>query len=147
MSATAEHIATIAVEDNPRTLFKGDNSEHWATESGELFAMTFPAILDFNTNFSRLGPYFSIRSLKPFPVRTMKKVKAVYSLCPIPDIKNHPELAIQCSAQAFRTLICLCDKVEQQRNKEIILLIDYSGKVLPIGKSPTCPTHRDGTGT
>jgi hypothetical protein len=52
----------IPLENNPRPLSArmGDNAEYWVDQSGDVLHLKFPAKLDFNGQWCRLGPYFSL---------------------------------------------------------------------------------------
>ena len=57
-------IDTLAdFKNNPRALHKpphNDGSLHWVNKKGNLLCMAFPAVLDLNGKYGRIGPYFSL---------------------------------------------------------------------------------------
>ena len=55
-------IDTIADVNNPRTLNHApfrDGSLHWVDKNNQLLNMAFPAVLDLQGKFSKIGPYFN----------------------------------------------------------------------------------------
>jgi hypothetical protein len=52
----------IPMENNPRPLTArmGDKAEYWVDQSGDVLHLKFPARLDFQGQWCRLGPYFSL---------------------------------------------------------------------------------------
>jgi hypothetical protein len=51
-------LTSVPSVNNPRPLrVMGDNAEYWVNDAGEPFTFKFPAILDFEGQFS---PYFNL---------------------------------------------------------------------------------------
>lgn len=62
LTVDAASETNIPLENNPRPLrtFMNDNAEYWVDGSGSLLRMKFPARLDLNGQYSRVGPYFNL---------------------------------------------------------------------------------------
>jgi hypothetical protein len=55
-------LDTIADTNNPRALNHApykDGSLHWVDKNNQLLNMAFPAVLDLQGKFSKIGPYFN----------------------------------------------------------------------------------------
>lgn len=56
-------IDTVADINNPRILNTppyNDGSLHWVDKNNELLSMAFPAVLELDGKYSKLGPYFNL---------------------------------------------------------------------------------------
>lgn len=62
LTVDAASETNIPLENNPRPLrtFMNDNAEYWVNGSGSLLHMKFPARLDLNGQYSRVGLYFNL---------------------------------------------------------------------------------------
>ena len=65
-SVGAAWIDTIGdLKNNPHALHTApynDGSLHWVDQKGKLLCMGFPAVLDLEGKYGRIGPYFSLTS-------------------------------------------------------------------------------------
>ncbi|KAG1862144.1 hypothetical protein F4604DRAFT_1494811, partial [Suillus subluteus] len=102
----------IPLENNPHPLctFMNDSAEYWVDGSGSLLHMKFPARLDLNGQYSRIGPYFNMPStgVPQFELRPLHKSNPLSS--------HYPQEALDCSARALDTLVALTNEVEDARN-------------------------------
>jgi hypothetical protein len=59
---TAEVCDSVPFANNPRpmSMQMGDKAEYWADTDGELLVFKFPAILNVNGMYTRIGPYFGM---------------------------------------------------------------------------------------
>lgn len=55
-------VESIAKDNNPRPLrqLMRDGAEYWVKSTGDLLCIRFPARVDRNGMYGRLGPYFNI---------------------------------------------------------------------------------------
>jgi hypothetical protein len=148
----AEWIDTI--EDfsgnlNPRILPTppyNDGSLHWVSKDNDVLCMAFPAVVDVDGKYSKIGSYFNLMTdvakkvtvshfysqsssnlfLPQTPtIPAIGKVRAVFQLSPLtvlsaPDI---PPDAITCSSRALHVLQTLYGTEQAKRNKRLSLLL------------------------
>lgn len=130
----------IPEENNPRPLRRqmGDKAEYWLNGIGELLIMKFPARLEFNGQFSRLGPYFNLfdsgvrtslvaATTLTLPlwglqidISNLKKTRAQFELHFLApedeDSADYPDEAMEMSRRVLDTLSALSTAVEDRRN-------------------------------
>lgn len=63
-SVSNEWLDTIAeFKNNPRVINNGpykDGSFHWVNKNDDVLCMAFPAILEMNGKYTKVGPYFNL---------------------------------------------------------------------------------------
>ena len=81
-----EWVDTIAdLKTNPRTLTDppyNDRSLHWVDNNNHVLNMTFPAVLNIDGKYSKVGPYFNLSS-------ETVKVLSIFSLITLNTNSKH----------------------------------------------------------
>ena len=123
-----------------------DGALYWLNKDDDLLQMSFPAVLDCDGKYSKIGPYFnlptdrnskvkfffflfqrknhSFKYIKQKPtILALGKIKAVFELSPLTILsaKNVPQEAIDQSARAMRVLHMLYGTTETKRNERLCL--------------------------
>ncbi|KAI6126022.1 hypothetical protein EDD16DRAFT_1443554, partial [Pisolithus croceorrhizus] len=106
-------IENIALENNPRPLCElmQDNAQYWVTTDNQLLHIKFPAKVDCNGQYERIGPYFNMPPTG-LDIPTLQKARAQFELVALDDEAGCPNSAIKCSHDFFATLFAFFDEVE-----------------------------------
>ncbi|KIJ08062.1 hypothetical protein PAXINDRAFT_182347 [Paxillus involutus ATCC 200175] len=92
-----------------------DTAEYWVTSTGDLLSFKFPARIDRNGQFGRLGPYFNLPSTG-LDINALKKTRAQFELRTLDESDTEcPPQAMACSNTTLETLITLYNEVEAAR--------------------------------
>ena len=136
-----ENIADF--KNNPRTLPYApynDNALHYVDQKQKPLCMAFPAVIDLNGKFTKIGPYFNLMGDQAVKVSfhsyhrhrhvehliyhqdvnmtLLAKTKAIFQLSPLTILSAHdlPNDAIDCSTMAMNVLHTLYATVDEMKN-------------------------------
>ncbi|KAG1869159.1 hypothetical protein C8R48DRAFT_771323 [Suillus tomentosus] len=118
---TAEVCDSVPFANNPRpmSIQMGDKAEYWADKDGDLLVFKFPAILDVNGMYTRIGPYFGMPD-SGLDVGVLRKARAHFELHFLSpedeESDQYPEEVLTMSARFFDLLSALITDVEDARN-------------------------------
>ncbi|KAG2126729.1 hypothetical protein BD769DRAFT_1668319 [Suillus cothurnatus] len=110
LTVDAASEKNIPLENNPHPLrmFMNDSAEYWVDSSSSLLRIKFPARLNLNGQYSRIGPYFNMPSTG-LDVTVLKRARVQFELRPLhesdPLSSHYPQEALDCSARALDTVI------------------------------------------
>ncbi|KAG1837644.1 hypothetical protein DFJ58DRAFT_734248 [Suillus subalutaceus] len=111
-------VTSVPAANNPRPLrFTADNAEYWVNDAGEAFTFRFPAMIDFDGQLDRTGPYFNLPQTG-LDLGVLKKMCAQFEIHPL-EVEaqdKYPEEAIKCHSLAFNMLNVLHGEAEEARN-------------------------------
>ncbi|KAG2741941.1 hypothetical protein P692DRAFT_20821997 [Suillus brevipes Sb2] len=115
----------IPMENNPRPLTArmGDKAEYWVDQSGDVLHLKFPARLDFEGQWCRLGPYFSLpdSGLDPASLKRARAHFELHLLSPKDvDSVDYPPEALEMCRRVMDTLSALATEVEDARNASTV---------------------------
>ncbi|KAI6109343.1 hypothetical protein EV401DRAFT_2212673 [Pisolithus croceorrhizus] len=115
-------ISSIAEENNPcplHTLMQ-DSAEYWVKSTGDILHVRFPARVDQNGQYGRIGPYFNLPSTGiSLDINALQKVQAQFELVPL-DKRDDccPKSAINSSGNTLQLLFALVNEVESTQQKQ-----------------------------
>ena len=161
-----ENIADL--KNNPRTLPYApynDNAFHYVDHKQKPLCMAFPAVIDLNGKFTKIGPYFNLMGdhtvkasfhffqknshvkhviyHQDVNMTLLAKTKAIFQLSPLTVLSAHdlPNDAIDCSTMAMNVLHTLYATVDEMKNAGsspfFIILMSFTDKLHSLRSNKT----------
>ena len=142
-----------------------DNTFHYVDQKQKPLCMAFPAVIDLNGKFAKIGPYFNLMGDQTVKasfysyqyhshvkhliyhqdvnMTLLAKTKAIFQLSPLTVLSAHdlPNDAIDCSTMAMNVLHMLYATVDEMKNvgssPSSIIFMYFTDKLYSLRSSKT----------